>query len=270
MNTSNEIDDKICHWFLNQAVFFPHLVSLITPLDRYDVPSTKINIYCTPFNLSTDQSVNVLQGLFESGLLLGIRGSDSYEVELAYQNSPHKPTMEEMISKSFIPSHKEIRKALMQEEDENGNELYYFLTQKGGELWESVFKPNWELYLTRRSRDSESSSRDIIHVIDCKNLIIGRKLILVDSLLSLDEENSFRPIPNTEEVEIITPWQTLYWQTLPVGYSISYQSQLIDKNSYEISELKEEIKEASEWLDNIWRWCRKDYFDDWLTLKIDS
>lgn len=234
-----DVDEKIYYWFINQASLLPHLIGLITPYDQYDFPSANINIYCTPLYLSTDRTADVLLELFENELILGIKSSERDEVLETYVNSLHRPKMEELIAKSFIPSYQEIKKALKQEESDD--ELFYFLTPKGGELWESIFKPKWNQYLRRRGDG-------ITCVIDCVDTDVGKKLISLEYLLSLDCENIYYSIPSTEIWETITPWQVLYWKTLTVGYSVSYQSKRIEVNKsiVESKELREEIKQADE------------------------
>ncbi len=252
-----DVDEKIYHWFINQASTSPHMVALITPYERYDVPNANLNIYCTPSYLSTDKIAEVLLYLFENELLLGIKSLDKDDIWENYVNSPHKPKIEELIAKSFIPSYQDIKKALKQEE--SSNELFYFLTPEGGELWESIFKPKWNQYLTRRGDR-------ITHIIDCVDPDVGKKLISLEYLLSFDNKKVYDFIPGTEIGETIMPWQVLYWKIIPVGYSLSYQTKRIkvDKNTVESKELKEEIKQADEWLINICNWYEKDYFDEWL------
>lgn len=254
-----DVDEKIYYWFINQANTSPHMIGLITPYDQYDSPNANINIYCTPLYLSTDRTADVLLELFENELILGIKSSERDNVWETYLNSPHRPKMEELIAKSFIPSYQEIKKALKQEESDD--ELFYFLTPKGGELWEAIFQPKWNQYL-RRSGDG------ITRLIDCADPDVGKKLISLEYLLSFDRENVHCSIPGTEIWETITPWQVLYWKTLPVGYSVSYQSKHIEvnKSAVESKELREEIKQADEWLTDICNWYAKDYFDEWLLL----
>jgi hypothetical protein len=257
--TTKEMNEEIYYWFINQASTSPHMTCLITPYDRYDIPRTKINIYCDPLNLSTRQSVDILNNLFESGVILGINSSDLDDIESSYDNSPHKPELEELIGKSFVPSRQKIKKAI--DHEENGDRLFYFLTFKGGKLWESIFKPKWNQYLRRRSDG-------INHIIDCANLDIGQKLISIEYLLSFDDENTYYSLTDTEIWETFTPWQVLYWKTYSVGYSVRYQTKHIEVNkSNESKELREEIRQAQEWLTNNWNWCTREYFDNWHSVK---
>jgi hypothetical protein len=42
--------------------------------------------------------------------------------------------------------------------------IYYFLTPQGGDMWESVFQPQWHLY---RMRNSEVIDDNLIEIIEC-------------------------------------------------------------------------------------------------------
>jgi hypothetical protein len=259
--------EKIHYWFVERANIKPHMVALITPYDRYDTPRTKINLNDDPFNLNTQQSIDILMDLFKQEFLLGIKSGDLYNLDENSINLPHQPQINKLLSKSFIPSREEVRKAIEGEEVDklqldcfSGRRLFYFLTPKGGELWESVFKPNWDWYFTRWSTGDSS-------VINCTSSNIIEKLLSIQHLLSYHREKYSRYlVPDTEIWQTLTPWQALYWKNLPTGYSISYQTELIeiDERINKSQEFREERRKADEWFRYVQNWYQKDYFDDWL------
>lgn len=275
MMTTNTIrrsdDEKIYYWFIDRASRDPHMVALITPYDRYDTPRSTINLDYDPFNLNTKQSIDILMELFEDEILLGIKSGDRDNINENHINSSHEPKIKELLSKSFMPSREEVRKAIEHEGIDNTNsdrfsdeELYYFLTPKGGELWESVFKPKWDWYFTRWSTGDSS-------VINCTSSNIIEKLLSIQHLLSYHREKYSRYlVPDTEIWQTLTPWQTLYWKTLCTGYSISYQTKLteIDEHKNKSQEFREEIRQADEWFRSIQNWYQKDYFNDWLNYPV--
>jgi hypothetical protein len=269
--TRNNSDDKIYYWFIERANTSPHMVALITPYDQYDTPRNRIDLDCDPLNLNTKQSINILMDLFEDGTLLGIKSGDLDNMKRDYINLSYQPKMEELLSKSFIPSREEVRRAIENEEiDENesnrftGKHLFYFLTPKGGELWESVFKPKWDWYFTRWSMGDSS-------VINCTNITTIEKLLSIQHLLSYHGDKYSRYlVSGTEAWQTLTPWQALYWKTLPAGYSISFQTKLIeiDERTNKSQEFREEIRQADEWFKHVQNWYQKDYFDDWLNYPV--
>ncbi len=275
LNTTrrSEDDEKIYYWFIDRANRSPQMVALITPYDRYDTPRYEINIDYDPLNLNTQQSIDMLMDLFEDELLLGIKSGDLNDIEERYINSSHEPKIEELLSKSFAPSREEVRKAIEHEDVKvekddsdyfSGEELYYFLTPKGGELWEFVFTPQWDRYFTRWSTEDSG-------VINCTNVNIIEKLLSIQYVLSYHREKYSRYlVPDTEIWQTITPWQALYWKTLPTSYSISYQTELIeiDERTNKSQEFREEVRQADEWFRSALNWYQKDYFNDWLNYPV--
>jgi hypothetical protein len=257
----NYDSEKIHCWFIDLAYSSPHLTSLIMPRDQCDFPDTSIDIYHNPLNLNTECTTDVLQDLFKDDILVGIKHFDLENIESCHINLPQEITIEQLLSKGFIPSRQEIKKALKREED--NDELFYFLTYKGGNIWESVFKPKWNQYTTRRTGYGEND--DLLQIIDCADIEIGRKIISLQYLLSFDNEYTHYSVSDTEEWKEFTPWQVLYWKVISRGYSISYQTKNIEVDKSNISkELRQEIVKAREFLTNNWNWYKRDYFDDWL------
>jgi hypothetical protein len=125
----NYDSEKIHCWFIDLAYSSPHLTSLIMPRDQCDFPDTSIDIYHNPLNLNTECTTDVLQDLFKDDILVGIKHFDLENIESCHINLPQEITIEQLLSKGFIPSRQEIKKALKREED--NDELFYFLTYNG-------------------------------------------------------------------------------------------------------------------------------------------
>jgi hypothetical protein len=240
--------NKIHYWLMDKANTYPYFMALIhyDVTDHSDIPTVIASIRS---HLTTEVITDIFRDLFSNNYLLGIKSSDLEEIELGYINSPNKPPLEELILKGFRPSDREIKNALNREQKE-GDELYYFLTSKGGCLWESIFKPKWNQYLQRRTSYDNRFS-----LIYCADLNIGEKLLLVDDLRELDRNDNdiIQSIPETKKWESFSPWQVVYWKVLPVGYVISYESERIE-NTNQAEELLEEIEKAHEWLIDICNW----------------
>jgi hypothetical protein len=246
--------DKISYWFINQAKIAPHMIALITPYDQYDIPRQKVNIDCDPFNLNTNDSIDVLMELFSQDFLLGIWSGDLEPIKYKWSNSPHAMKIEELCSKAFIPSREEIRKAIANEEigqhesdKMTGKCLYYFLTSKGGELWESVFQPRWECALTAWSHQD-------LAIVNGSDLNIIKKYISLHGWFNYKAGYSRFLIPNTEKCEVLSPWHVKYWKVLPTAYSIRYQISLpeVAKNvNLSQEELIKITKDADDWLKNV-------------------
>lgn len=246
-------------WFLGLAVESPISFQVIIPYDQCIVPDD----YQTPSNLTTSQMVNILFRLFQNDFLLAITPAD---LDLLDNH-----LIDRLLTKAFIPSCKQIKSALdrenFSEEKRQGEyfekDLYFFLTKKGGETWESLSKPNWDKYFRRCILNWESVSENTQNnatppngsIICCANKKTGEKVIAIEHLL---EYSQFIPqyIKNSAIWEKFAPWHPTYWKTLPYGCAVSYQSELveIDENYYETEESTEEKKQAREWYKNITNW----------------
>jgi hypothetical protein len=257
----NYDNEKIYYWFIDLASHNPHLTGLIMPRDQCDVPDAPIDIYHNPLDLTTECTIDALQDLFKDDILSGIKLFDLDEIEERYTNWPQQFTMNQLLLKSFIPSRQEIKNALTHQED-GDDRLSYFLTHKGGNIWESVFEPKWNQYFTQRTGEENDN---LLQIIDCADINIGKKIISLQYLLSFDDEYTHYSVPDTERSEEFAPWQVLYWKVIPKGYSISYQTKNIEVDKSNVSkELRQEILKAKEFRDNNWNWYTRDYFDDWL------
>ena len=261
----------IDYWFLNTAIVIPTSFNWIIPYEEYEVS----DVYHTPFNLTTNQIVEVMYRLFKDGILLAITSTDlkSLDSEL----------IDNLLTKCFIPSRKEIKTTLEREEELLGDvnleleyreeELLYFVTQKGGQLWEFWSKPKWNQFFRRCILNWESVSENLWNnsippygsIFCCANQEFGEKIISIEPLLDYPDFIPY-PIKGSVTWGKFTPWHPTYWKTLPCGYVVSYQVELvkIDKNteqSNESPELIEQKKQAREWYKNITNWY-KNYYND--------
>ncbi|ELS01709.1 hypothetical protein Xen7305DRAFT_00014140 [Xenococcus sp. PCC 7305] len=248
---------KVDFWFLNLAVRTPISFLTVFPYDQCIVPDP----YLTPFKLSTNQIVDSLFNLFQDGFLSTITPADL--------DSLDTKLVDEILTKAFIPSRKQIKAALDRENLDNNyddKELYYFLTEEGAKKWKSVAKPKWNQFFRRCILDWESVSENLLNnsippygsIFCCANKKFGEKIISIEHLLDDPEFISY-PIKNSIIWEKFTPWHPVYWKTLPCGYAVSYQVELveIDKNieqSNESSDLIEQKKQAREWYQKISNW----------------
>jgi hypothetical protein len=268
-NTMKEVDNKIYYWFINQAYSSPCLMSLVTYYERYD-SDLQMKPECPLMNLGIDEAAKILSELFKNGFLLAILAVDKNKIEDDYAASRYGISIDDFMAKSFVPSIKEILKNLEVNNESicNSDEVlysdlfdngfYYFLTEKGAKLWESVFKPKWSWYLGR------GGNREV-GIIYCADIDIGKKLISVDDLLSIGRENTISSIEETQICETIIPWQVTYWKQLSIGYKITFKQQLVSKDSITLNrELNDRIKQADEWLKYISNWHDNEYFNEWF------
>lgn len=250
----NSMIEKADYWFLNLANSYPAYLGIITPCDHFPVLKTDID-HRTP-GLSTREIIKSLRRLFQQGFLLAIK----YSLYEALVKSLGEPMLEDLIPFGFIPSEEEMQRELIQQEPvtydlEKGDPeaLSFFLTPQGGKLWEFIFQPKWSKYVTR-------CGDSITHKIYCADSNTGKKLIEIDNLLCYNENYIRCLTPGTEIWETFTPWKVNYWKTLPVGYSVSYQTENILVNKSQ--KLIEERKKAHDCLMDIWYWYNRNYYGD--------
>lgn len=246
-------------WFLDFVVNFPVIFRLIKPYDQCIVLDPDI----TPYNLTTNQIVDILFHLFQNSYLLAITPADLDSLDI--------PLINELLTKAFTPSRSQIKAALKQGEfskkerysEYYENDLYFFLTEKGGKQWESWAKPKWNQFFRRCILDWESVSENLRNnsissngrILRCANREIGEKIIAIQHLLDYPQ---FVPyyIENSAIWEKITPWHPIYWKTLPCGYVVSYQVEIVEIDNCidESQELTEEKIQAREWYQKIVNW----------------
>jgi hypothetical protein len=197
--------DRIDYWFLDSAIEEIVGFGWIIPDEKYG----NLAINRTPLSLGIDEIADVLHRLFQEEILLAINPTDLHKINTQIECDSILST------KGFAPLHKEIKAALKQEES-----LAYFLTKKGGELWESVSHPQWDKYISWLMGDENQ-------ILRCGNTNLAKKLLKIEHLL--DAGGSFySPIITTIEWKVFTPWYPNYWKQLTCGYEISYQVNCID------------------------------------------
>ena len=252
-------------WFLDLTMSYPVTLRLIKPYDQCIVSDP----YFTPSNLKTSQIVEILYRLFQDGFLLAITPEDF--------DSLKTTLIQELLIKAFIPSLEQIKAGLTQGKfssirKENDtyfeDNLYFFLTEEGGKQWEYWCKPKWNQFFLRCINSWESVSENLWNnsippcgsIISCTDKKIGEKIIAIEHLLDTPQIVAY-PIKDSVILEKFTPWHPTYWKTLPSGYAVSYQAELvkIDENYYKTEELTEEKKQAREWYKNITNWYTKYY-----------
>ena len=248
-------------WFLDLAASFPVTLRLIKPYDQCIFYDPRL----TPPNLTTNQIIDILCRLFQNRLLLAITPATFDSLDITLINN--------LLTKAFIPSREQIKAGLTQggfssirkEDDEYfENNLYFFLTEKGGKQWEYWCQPKWNQFFLRCINSWDSVSEKFHNnsisphgrVISCANREVGEKIIAVKHLLEYPQPIIPQYIENSAIWEKFTPWHPTYWKTLPCGYAVSYQSELvqIDENYHKTEELTEEKKQAREWYKNITNW----------------
>lgn len=101
---------------------------------------------------------------------------------------------------------------------ERSQATFYWLTEKGGKLWEEVFSPKWdlailyELSLRNNTSPSEGQSMNIRMEASSRELLDPFvQFASLDGQIGSDSR--------TGVAEII-PWKLLYWKELPSGYAL--------------------------------------------------
>lgn len=265
--------NKIDYWFIDSAIGIPQTFHGIIPYDR----DFRAHRDRTPGILTTNQIVEVMYHLFQDGLLSAITPTDYQLLDSEHINN--------LSAKSFSPSRQEIKAALYREENLSGDssfepefeedDLIYFVTKQGGELWESVSQPKWNQYFRRNNNEWEFLSTEIwdLYISRKSRIICGadreiiKKIISIEHLLKYPQFIRYPiAIAGTEIWQTFTPWYPVYWKTLPCGYLVSYQVELVEvdekiESANESPELIEQIQQAEEWFWDITDWWR-DYYTE--------
>ena len=229
--------DNLDYWFLDAAITEIIGFSWIISDDRHGGEFTIDNLTYLTINEITGS----LHRLFQEGDLLAIYSSELGEVYTDSSTSFEANSI--LLSKGFIPSYLQINSALKQEEN-----LFYFLTNKGGELWESVSYPKWNQYYFSAGNEYE-------HVLQCHSRKLAEKLLEIQHLLDFGR-SYHSPRIETVKWNFITPWQPTYWKTLSSGYEINYQVTCIDVDMIENEDeaLIEKRRQAEKWVKDIKKW----------------
>jgi hypothetical protein len=143
------------------------------------------------------------------------------------------------LSVKITPTRNEIENAL-----EGKLKIYYGLTSLGGEQWEKLAKPNWNLYISGSLGQQEISFSGV------------DRQIIERYLPSLRYTWQAEIVSSSEEWKLLVPWQATYWKILPSGWQL--KCKIKETNEY----LGKSIPlEDRQWLDKI---------DNWYTNPFDT
>jgi hypothetical protein len=229
--------DELDYLFLDTAITEIIGFSWIVPANRH---KHEIDIDSSTY-LTINEIAESLHRLFQGGNLLAISSSELGKI---YTNSNNSFEHNSILSnKGFVPSYLEVNSALKQEDN-----LFYFLTDKGGELWESVSHPKWDQYYFSAGNENE-------HILRCHSRELAAKILEIQHLLDFGR-SYHSPIIETVNWNFFSPWQPTYWKKLLSGYEISYQVTSIDVDMIENEdeELIEKRKQAEKWVEETKKW----------------
>jgi hypothetical protein len=165
-------------------------------------PGAAENLNREPLGIDRETLVNTLVYLCEAGLLILHDCSES-----------------------------EIKKCISENE-----QIIVSITNKGGEKWESVFKPNWNNY-TNVACQLLDAEPNVKVELEC-----GNKAIIKNMLLDIGENLIIKPIG---EISKIQPWRPVYWKTIPEGYSVSFK--MLEDYVDLLGEFRSKTKWKHEW-----------------------
>lgn len=117
----------------------------------------------------------------------------------------------------FFSNQEEIRLPDKITSSDIDSNLYISLTEKGGELWESIYQPNWELFIGVDSEfpDNYDGTNEII------TIHAGSSEALNHLLKKLQVEVEYKEISPLEQLPV---WHPVYWKTLYKGCTVTIQS----------------------------------------------
>jgi hypothetical protein len=147
--------------------------------------------------LDDDQLVAVLRGLFDERRIVAVG-----------HRSP--PTDAAIVSemRSRPPSARE-------------NCLYYRLTRRGAELWESLSNPHWGRYLTCCDTLYPSATTRLVE-------IASQNRQLITSYAELVFLRSETIVAGSERRGLLRPWKATYWKWLPFGYRLRFRCRYVE------------------------------------------
>jgi hypothetical protein len=142
--------------------------------------------------LTTSKLADALHGLFQRGDIVA-RGQEHFESD-----------------ESFLPTREDLDAVLA---GKWGESVFYGLSPQGAERWEARAKPDWTRYLI----DSYSFDPDEGEAIasECR--------VLDDWLALVRDFGPFYPVAGSERWDVLVPWQTTYWKTLPLGQRVRFR-----------------------------------------------
>jgi hypothetical protein len=242
--------NKTCYWFLDSAIENVIGFSWIVPNKMGD-----IGINLEPLNISIYEMAKTMQHLFDEGNMLAIKPID---LNYLYFEQKEVLNITLLSKKGFIPSFSQIEHALKQQEVGIyvAEELYYFLTVKGGDLWEYFSRPRWNMYIGHAMQltgDIEITSIN-------PNMI--KKFLELYHLFNYDSCNVYSPVLDTQKWAEVIPFQYSYWKSLAMGYKVSCKitSEEVDRESTNKNrELLNQRREANNWYRSTMKWYANYY-----------
>ena len=127
-----------------------------------------------------------------------------------------KSLLSDMYNNGYIEFFREQRKILLKDRinsAEIDSQWYFSLTEKGGELWESIYQPNWDLYVGVDSEfPADGSSSEII------TIRTGTFEVLHNLLKELQIMPGYKEISPQESLHT---WKPTYWKALTHGFTVT-------------------------------------------------
>ena len=154
--------------------------------------------HCLAMNRKTDHGMNfdqlfaVLRTLFDNGFLAG------QEVPARNMEDRHEEELPDI--EGFVPNDNELLDALR-----GVRRIDFQLTKKGGAVWESVSKPNWDQF---------------VNFVDIGKLISRCRDTLEEYTAMIRDWPSAQHI--NHQIENIQPCQVTYWKSFPEGYLLTF------------------------------------------------
>ena len=90
---------------------------------------------------------------------------------------------------------------------------FFSLTEKGGQLWENIYQPNWDLYI---GIDSELPTND--DAVETITIRAGSLKALQDLLEKIRNESTYEEI---SPLKPLTAWRPTYWKSLDRGCTVT-------------------------------------------------
>jgi hypothetical protein len=189
------------YWLLNSTVTKPVSTGFILrdPYNGMDIPPF---VYI----FTEEEIISSLIKLFKTGYLL------------AFKN-PREET--------YIPTGKEIKTAFLPGVGSDAF-FWFILTGKGGEKWESLSSPNWDIY----TQLSDGFETEIPSIYQAGILGTGKTWVekrFNSFCITRDHEYLYPKIISQEVLEI-SPYKPFYWKILDRGYWIDFKYELVEKS----------------------------------------
>lgn len=170
-----------------------------------------------PHGLDREGVVAALTALAEEGLILAWRASseEGFDVYAAHPGG-------------FPPTRPQIEEALRRDRSKGieGTRLYYGLSERGGQHWESLARPDWDRFVDRWEGEAgafdESMPDDDPSADRRQRQMTSSNRLLLEEHLRRDQETYRIVDPETIRWETLTPWDATYWKRLPQAYRVTY------------------------------------------------